>query len=123
MLGNPQPPNWTPAPPKTLAELQSELDDMKTQLAAQKAPKSSSAWSTIFTHWKSTANGLLAAFITGGVILVATPNPIVTPKVATYITLGLALARAYVGMISKDASSLTAADISKQTAVATAKQT
>ena len=75
----------------------------------------------LFTHWKSTVNGILAFLITTGVVLLATGNALLSPKVTTYLTIGLALARAYVGLISKDASALTATDIATQTAAAAPK--
>lgn len=102
----------------TLAQLQQEIETLK----AQNSPKASTFMSTIITHWKSTANGVLALLITTGVVLLATGSTVLSPKATTYITIGLAVARAYVGLISKDASALTSADIAKQTAVATAKQ-
>jgi hypothetical protein len=108
-----------PQPPPTLADLQQEIAALKAQ---QNAPKASTFMSTVMTHWKSTANGVLALGITVGLALLATGSTLLTPKVTTYITLGLAVARAITGALSKDASALTSADIVKQTAVATAKQ-
>ena len=108
-----------PVPPPTLADLQAEIEAMKAQ---QNQPKAAGIWSTVLTHWKSTANGVLALFITIGVTMMATNSPLLTPRVTLWITMGLAVARAVVGLLSKDAGALTQADISKQTAVATAKQ-
>jgi hypothetical protein len=107
----------------TLAQMQQEIDSLKAALDQQKAPKASTLISTIMTHWKSTVNGLLALFITVGLALLATGSTVLSPKMVTYITVGLGVARAIVGFMSKDASALTQADIMKQTAVATAKQT
>ena len=109
-----------PNPPLTPDQ---KIEQMQAEIDALKAPKSSSIVSTIMAHWKSTANGLLGLAITTGVVLLATGSTLLTPKMTMYITLGLALARGYVLVISKDASAITQADISKQTAVATAKQT
>ena len=113
-----------PAPPvqtteQRLAALQEEFDQLKAQ---QNQPKAAGVWSMIFTHWKSTANGVLALFITAGLALLATGSTVLSPKMVTYITIGLGVARAITGMMSKDASALTSADIAKQTAVATARQ-
>jgi L-2-hydroxyglutarate oxidase LhgO len=108
-----------PVPPPTLADLEAKIEALQAQ---QNAPKAAGIWSTVLTHWKSTANGVLALGITVGLALLATGSTLLTPKMTTYITLGLAVARAITGAMSKDASALTAADIQKQTAVATAKQ-
>ena len=113
---------FNPAPQTTeqqIAALQQKVDELEAQ---QSQPKSAGIWSTIFTHWKSTANGVLALFITIGLALLATGNTVLSPKMVTWITVGLGVARAITGAMSKDAGALTSADISKQTAVATAKQ-
>jgi len=115
---------FVPQPPQTAAEaaMQKQIDSLQAQLDQRNAPKASTVMTTIFTHWKSTANGVLALFITTGLVLLATGSTLLSPKMTVYITIGLAVARAWTGLISKDASALTAADISKQTAVVAAKQ-
>jgi hypothetical protein len=57
---------------------------------------------TIFTHWKSSASGILVLVITTCGVLLA--NPLTnTGKSAAILALISALATAYVGIISKDA--------------------
>ena len=72
----------------------------------------------ILSNWKSTVNGILAFLITTGTILLASGNSLISPKVTIYITLGLALARGYVGMLEKDADKVTSTDVAKATALA-----
>lgn len=76
---------------------------------------------TILASWKSTLAGVLSFLTTTGVVLLATGNSILSPKVTVGITIGLALARAYMGLIEKDATALTSVDIAKQTQAAVAK--
>lgn len=65
------------------------------------------------THWKSTANGALAFFITTGTILIASGSTLISPHLVVWITLGLAVARGWVGMLEKDADKVTTADVVK----------
>ncbi len=57
-------------------------------------------------HWKTTTNGLLAFFITTGLVVVGFTAAIPgaeAAKITSGITLFLALCRAWVGLIQKDA--------------------
>src|ERR1700691_4063958 len=79
------------------------MDRLTTAEATAAKPKPSAAsgiMTTIFTHWKSTANGVLALFITTGLVLLATGSTLLSPKMTVYITIGLAVARAWTGLIS-----------------------
>ena len=84
--------------------------------------KPSAFMTAVFTHWKSTAKGLLVFASATGLALQKLDPSLLGPKVTAGVSLGLGLCYAWLGMISKDASALTSSDISKQTAVATAKQ-
>ena len=53
--------------------------------------------------WKSSVNGILAFLITTGTVLLATGNSLFSPHITLYLTIGLALCRAYVGLIQADA--------------------
>jgi hypothetical protein len=75
---------------------------------------------------KSTLQGVLSFLTTTGLILLAAPTTtgntmILSPKVVQWITLGLALARGYTGMITKDAETITSADVTKANAASLAK--
>lgn len=74
---------------------------------------------TILASWKSTLAGILSFLTTTGVVLLATGNSVFSPKVTTWMTIGLALARAYMALITKDADKITSTDVAKATAVAT----
>lgn len=58
---------------------------------------------TILSSWKSTVSGILSFLTTTGVVLLATGTSFLSSKATTIITIGLALARAYMGLISQDA--------------------
>jgi hypothetical protein len=63
-------------------------------------------WQFVTTHWKSSANGILAFLIATGTVIVAftaTVPGAETAKITTGVTLGLALCRAWVGLLQKDA--------------------
>ena len=61
---------------------------------------------TMFTHWKSTANGVLIfVIVTCGVLA---GDNILPAKWAGIVALIMALARAYVGIISMDAGTVLA---------------
>lgn len=66
---------------------------------------------------KSTITGVLSFLTTTGLILLATPTTgnmmLLSPRVVQWVTLGLALARGYTGLITKDAEKVTSADITK----------
>jgi hypothetical protein len=62
--------------------------------------------------WKSSVNGILAFLITTGTVLLATGNSLFSPHITLYLTIGLALCRAYVGLIQADADKV----LSTQTA-------
>jgi hypothetical protein len=74
---------------------------------------------TLLASWKSTLAGVLSFLTTTGVVLLATGNSVFSPKVTTWMTIGLALARAYMGLIQKDADKVTTTDVAKATALAT----
>lgn len=59
-------------------------------------------------HWKSTVNGFLGLFITVGLALQLLNSPLISTKVNLGITLGLAVARAIIGYIQKDAGTVVA---------------
>lgn len=73
----------------------------------------------ILTNWKSTLSGILSFLTTTGVVLLATGNSILNSKATTIVTIALALARAYMGLISKDPDKITSTDVAKATAIAT----
>lgn len=78
-------------------------------------------WTYISTHWKTAANGVLAFLIASGTVIVAftaTVPGAETAKITTGVTLGLALCRAWVGLLEKDADKITSTDV----AISTAKQ-
>ena len=58
---------------------------------------------SFLVNWKSSINGILAFLITTGTVLLATGNALFSAHITLYITIGLALCRAYVGLIEKDA--------------------
>jgi len=89
-------------------------------------------WDMIVTHWKSTASGILGALLglSGpataliGSLQAMKPAPDYKLTIAgVVLTFIFATARIWLGIISKDPSALTQADITQQTAVAAAKQT
>lgn len=57
---------------------------------------------TILSSWKSSLTGLLSFLTTTGLILLASGSNILNPTATKYVTLGLALARGYMALISKD---------------------
>lgn len=82
-------------------------------------------WTYISTHWKTAANGVLAFLIATGTVIVAFTATIPgaeTAKITTGVTLGLALCRAWVGLLEKDSDKLTAANIQAQTVAAETKK-
>ncbi len=63
---------------------------------------------TILASWKSSVAGILSFLTTTGVVLLATGTSFLSPKVTSFITIGLALARAYMGLIQADADKVLA---------------
>jgi hypothetical protein len=61
-----------------------------------------------FSHWKTTANGILGFFIATGAVLTAVPSSFINPKISAGLTVSLALARAWVGILQQDAGTTTA---------------
>ncbi len=64
--------------------------------------------SKLFSSWKTTANGILGLFITVGAVLLATNTPILNQRLTAELTVAMAVARAVVGMLQKDAGTTVA---------------
>jgi hypothetical protein len=64
--------------------------------------------SKIVTGWKTTANGLLALGITIILALQASGAAVMSTKTAAYLSIGLAVCRAMVGLIEQDAGKVPA---------------
>jgi len=57
----------------------------------------------LFKNWKTTANGFLSLFITTGITLQVLNSPLFGPKFNMGLVVAMAVARAWVGLLQKDA--------------------
>lgn len=68
---------------------------------------------TIKAPSKSTIEGVLSVLTTIGLVLLASNSPLIGKKADEWITLILAVSRGLTGLLTKDAETVTSADVTK----------
>jgi len=63
---------------------------------------------TILLNWRTSLSGFLSFVIATGAVFTALPPAWLNPKYSAGLTIAVGLAKAWVGMISKDAGSVEA---------------